>query len=80
MKAKTKVKVEELQKISAIAVPGDNGLAIVHVPRSPSGKRCWILNQAKSKHRTGQHRQGSHYRRFVDTAAGGKAEIIDVIS
>jgi|GEM_PF-4830802 len=46
MKAKTKVKFEELQKISAIAVPGDNGLAIVHVPPSLSGKRCWILNQA----------------------------------
>ena len=42
---KAKSKVDEL-KLSAIAVPGDNNYAIVHLPRSMTGKRCWVLNQA----------------------------------
>jgi hypothetical protein len=43
---RTKTKTEELIKTSAIAVPGENGFALVHIPRSLANKRVWILNQA----------------------------------
>jgi hypothetical protein len=43
---KSYLKATELQKTSAIAVPGnDKDFGIVNVPRSFIGKRCWVLTQ-----------------------------------
>ena len=55
MRAKTKT--DALQKISAIAVPGDNGLAIVHVPRSwINNRRIWCMTQEHYEQLKGRHR------------------------
>jgi hypothetical protein len=40
-------KAVEQEKISVIAVPSgnDTDFALIHVPRSWNGKRCWVMTQ-----------------------------------
>ena len=44
--SKAYIKATTQEKISAIAVPGNNtDFAVVHVPRTWNGKRCWVMTQ-----------------------------------
>jgi hypothetical protein len=40
-------KHDEPKKVSAIAVPSENDThyAVVHLPRTFIGKRCWVMTQ-----------------------------------
>jgi len=39
------IKAAEQQKITGIAVPGDTNFAILHLPRSWTGKRIFAMTQ-----------------------------------
>jgi hypothetical protein len=39
------IKAAEQQKITGIAVPGDTNFAILHLPRSWTGKRIFVMTQ-----------------------------------
>jgi len=45
--SKAWTKAAQLDKITAIAVPSENDInsAVIHLPRSFVGKRCWVLSQ-----------------------------------